>query len=153
MDILLAKRVGFLAALSPDDLGALLSCAERITFRKQQDILQQGQHCATLFIVQEGLLHVRRQAKQHEVLLGRLEPGSVFGEVSLFDPGPTSASVRAISDGVLIGLRRPHLDTFAANRPAAAVQVFTGILTEVAKRLRQVDEQLIDSILWGGLLR
>lgn len=153
MDSTVAKRVGFLAALSDDDLRAFVSHAEPLSFHKDQDVLLQGQHCASLFVVQQGLLHVRRLAKGHHVLLGRLEPGSVFGEVSLFDPGPTSASVRALSDGTLLAIRREHLDAFAATRPAAAVLIFNGILSEMAKRLRHADEQLIDSIVWGGLLK
>lgn len=116
-------------------------------------MLPQGHHSASLFIVQDGLLHVRRRSKGHDVLLGRLEPGSVFGEVSLFDPGPTTASVRALSDGVLLAITREHLEAFAATNPAAAILIFTGIIGEMARRLRRADEQLIDSIMWGGLLK
>lgn len=153
MDSILPKRVGILATLSDADRDAFVGRADRIVFHKDQEVLPQGHHSASLFIVQEGLLHVCRRSKGHDVLLGRLEPGSVFGEVSLFDPGPTTASVRALSDGVLLAIGRAHLDAFAAAHPAAAVTVFTGIISELARRLRRADEQLIDSIMWGGLLK
>jgi CRP/FNR family cyclic AMP-dependent transcriptional regulator len=153
MDTTRITPVGLLAALAPDELQAFLDCAERVPFRSGQTLLRQGDHNASLFVVQDGLLHVRRHAKEHEVLLGRLETGGVFGEVSLFDPGPTTASVLAVSDGTVIEIRREHLDRFLATHPAAAAKILIGILAEMAKRLRRVDERLVDSILWGGLLK
>jgi len=148
-----ARRSGLLATLSDDDVHVLVECADRVRFRKDEEVLRQGQRNASLFVVQEGMLHTHRHAKGHRVFLGRLEPGSVFGEISLFDPGATTATVSGVSDGVLIEIRRDHLERFAALRPAAAVQLLFGLLEQMAQRMRNTDERLIDSIVWGGLLK
>jgi len=147
------KRIGLLRELSDADLEVLAECSNRVRFTTDQEILGQGHHNASLFLVEDGLLHVRRAAKGHNVLLGRLEPGSFFGEITLFDPGPTTATVRAVSDGGLIELRRDQLDQFRGRCPAAGSQILVGILEQVAARLRRTDERLIDSIMWGGLLK
>jgi CRP-like cAMP-binding protein len=147
----IAQRIGFLAALPEEDAQALLASADRLTVSIDQEVLRQGQHNDSLYIVAEGLLHVRRQSQGHEVLLGRLEPGSVFGEVSLFDPGPTTATVRAVSEGVLLCIGRRHLEDFIRTHPAAAAQVLLAIVGEMARRVRRLDERLVDSIVWGLL--
>jgi CRP/FNR family transcriptional regulator, cyclic AMP receptor protein len=153
MDITPVPRIGLLSKLSDDDLRTLGECAQLVRFAAEQEILRQGQRNASLFVVQDGVLHVRRHAKGHDVLLGRLEPGSVFGEISLFDPGPTTAAVHAVSDGTLIEIRREHLDRFLARCPSGAALLLLGLLEAMASRLRRTDDRLIDSILWGGLLK
>lgn len=147
------KRVGFLSLLSDEDLSGLLACAQRIEFRKDQEILQQGQSNASLFVVHEGLLHARRRSRDRDVFLGRLEAGSFFGELSLFDPGPTTATVHAVADGTLLEISRSCLDDFLARHPAAGAQMLRGILKDVSHRLRRADERLADAVVWAGLLR
>ena len=147
------KRVGLLQGLSDDDLRTLAECAQRVTVKKDQEVLHQGQRNGSLFLVADGLLHVRVHSKGHDVLLGRLEPGSFFGEISLFDPGPTTASVHAVSDGHLIEVSRAALERFVARCPAAGAQVLARMLEGMATRLRRADERLIDTIMWGGLLK
>jgi CRP-like cAMP-binding protein len=153
MDATLLKRIGLLHELAEPDLRVLAECSDRVPFRTDQEILRQGQHNGSLFLVEDGLLHVLREATGHSILLGRLEPGSFFGEISLFDPGPTTATVRAVTDGELIELRRQHFDEFRSRCPLAGAQILLGILEQVAARLRRTDERLVDSILWGGLLK
>jgi CRP/FNR family cyclic AMP-dependent transcriptional regulator len=147
------KRIGLLRELSDADLHVLAGCSKRVPFRSDDEILQQGQHNASLFLVEEGLLHVQRQAKRHNVLLGRLEPGSFFGEISLFDPGPTTATVRALTDGELLELHRDHFEEFRRRCPSAGAVILLRILEQVASRLRRADERLADSVMWGGLLK
>ncbi len=147
------SRVGLLSSLSESDLQALLAGATQRQFRKDDNILVQGQNNASLFILVEGLLHVVRTAGGKQVFLGRLEPGAFFGELSLFDPGPTTAAVHAADDGVLIEISRACLDAFIAEHPAGGVGLLHRILHDVAHRLRAADERLTESVVWGGLLR
>jgi CRP-like cAMP-binding protein len=147
------KLLGPLARLSEDDIISLLECAQQRSFRPDEVILEQDQLNSSLFIVMKGLLHVRRYAKGRQVLLGRLGPGSFFGDMSIFDPGPTSAAVVATSDGSLIEIRSADLDRFKQVRPAAAAELLTGLLELMAQRLRRTDERLVEAIFWGGLLK
>ena len=142
-----------MSSLSESELQALLAGAKRLPFRKDENILIQAQSNASLFILVEGLLHVVRTAGGKQVFLGRLEPGTFFGELSLFDPGPTTAAVHAAEDGVLIEISRACLDTFIAQHPAAGIELLRGLLRDVAHRLRATDERLAESVVWGGLLR
>ena len=153
MDANQVKRLGLLQDFSDEDVAALLRCGAHRAFSKDEEVLQQGQRNASLFLVQDGLLHVRRRMKDREILLGRLEPGNFFGEITLFNPGPTTATVRGVSNGHLLILRRDQFDDFLALRPHAGLQMVSRILAEMANRLRQTDERLFDTLMWGGLVK
>jgi CRP-like cAMP-binding protein len=148
-----ASSVGLLSSLSESELRALLAGAKRLPFRKDENILRQGQSNASLFVLEEGLLHVVRTAGGKQVFLGRLEAGAFFGELSLFDPGPTTATVHAAEDGVLIEISRACLDNFVARHPTAGIELLRRILHDIAHRLRAADERITEAVVWGGLLR
>lgn len=144
---------GPLARLAPNEVETLLACGARRQFRVDQTVLEQGRVNASLFIVTRGVLHVRRVAERKQVLLGRLEAGSFFGEVSLFDPGATTASVVGASTGEVVELHRSHIEAFGAANPAALARFLTGVLEEMSRRLRRTDDRLGEAIFWGGVLR
>jgi CRP-like cAMP-binding protein len=147
------KLIGPLARLSEEDVGVLLECAAPRPFRIDEVILEQGQMNSSLYVVLDGLLHVRRYAKGRQVLLGRLGPGSFFGDISIFDPGPTSAAVVGVDNGRLIEITGDQLQRFTDMRPAGAAALLSGLLELIAKRVRRNEDRLIDAIFWGGLLR
>jgi CRP-like cAMP-binding protein len=153
VDVQSLKRAGLLADLTDDELRIFASCARLVPFKKDDEVLHQGQRNASLFIVEAGLLHVRARSKGHDVLLGRMEPGSFFGEISLLDPGPTTAAVCAVTDGQLLEVGRAALDQFITRCPQAGARLLLHILEGMASRLRHTDEHLVDAIMWGGLLK
>lgn len=146
-------RVGPLAQLSEEEARVLTDCSRPRAFKVDETVLEQGQLNGSLFVVLTGLLHVRRRAEGRSVLLGRLEPGAFFGDISIFDPGPTTADVIGVGPGTLIEITSEHLDQFMAVQPGAAARLLRALLEEMAHRLRRTDERLVEAIFWGGLLR
>lgn len=147
------RPAGLLARLSPSDHQSLIDCGERVTYRVEQEIVSQGGTNGSIYFVLDGLLHVRRKVGKRELLLGRLEPGGFFGEVTLFDPGPATASVRAVSDVILLRLEREQLERFISAAPVGGAALLLGLMEEMATRLRRADNRLSDAIVWGGLLK
>lgn len=146
--------VGPLSQLKPADREALLASGRRRVFRVDEVVLGQGSRNASLFVITQGVLHVRRRsAEGRRVLLGRLQPGSCFGEISVFDPGPTTADVVAVTAGELVEIRREQLDAFARSHPEALVQLLAGLIETMAQRMRHTDDRLVEAIFWSGLLR
>ena len=142
-----------LSRLEPAEVDSLLSAGTRRSFRVDEVVLQQGVTDPTLYIVTQGVLHVRRQAEGRQVLLGRIEAGGFFGEISLFDPVPTTASVVAATNGEVVQLSRTQLQDFAEQSPGIVVNVLVGLLEGMSQRLRRTDERLVEAIFWGGLKR
>jgi CRP-like cAMP-binding protein len=146
-------KIGFLAGLSTEDQKGLFAHASLRRFSRGEVVLAQGAQNDRLFLVEEGTLHVRKTAKERPVILGRLEPGAFFGEMSLFDPAPTSAEVTGATAGVLLEIGREDLDRYLDQRPEAARHLLSGLLALLARRLRDADDKIADAVRWGGLAR
>ena len=77
-----------------------------------------------------------------ENLLSVLGPGEMFGELSLFDPGPRTATASAVSDTVLLELSHPELIMWFERYPGVAKH----LLEALARRLRRTNETLSDLV-------
>ncbi len=91
-----------LPACERAELGLLLS---RRHVAAQQTVVWVGEAGDDFYIVQRGQVSVSCPDETgKEVLLGTLGPGHFFGEISLLDGGPRTATVRAIADADLFVL-------------------------------------------------
>jgi CRP/FNR family cyclic AMP-dependent transcriptional regulator len=106
-------------------------------------VFQEGEQGAEVFLVLTGKVKILRTAADgRENLLAVLGPGEVFGELSLFDPGPRTATARALEAGELASLAHDQLQTWLAERPDAA-----GVLLRVlARRLRRTNDAMTDLV-------
>ncbi len=71
-----------------------------------------------------------------------LGPGEMFGELSLFDPGPRLTSATAVAESELISLGNQDLTAFLDEHPEVAMQMLAGL----ASRLRRTNEGLSDLV-------
>ncbi|NHC44384.1 Crp/Fnr family transcriptional regulator [Motilibacter sp. K478] len=103
----------------------------------------EGDEGSTLFVVTEGKIKLGRTAADgRENLLGVLGPGEMFGELSVFDPGPRTATATAVTETTLIGLGHEDLDKWIRGRPEVAYTM----LQSLARRLRRTNEFLADLV-------
>ena len=112
------------------------SFAER-SFSEGEAIVTEGEPSASLFLVTGGELMVYLSAAEDEVELTRLGPGQVFGEVSLLDPGPASASVKGTAAGTLLGIDNARLLELHESRPKEIAPIMRHLATHLAKSLRR----------------
>ena len=69
-------------------------------------------------------------------------PGQMFGELSLFDPGPRSATVTAVTDATFLSLSHEDLLRWLDGRPVVA----RGLLAQLAGRLRKANDVVADLV-------
>jgi len=82
-------------------------------------IIQEGAAGLGLFVVLAGEVEVtKRQGDGQEVTLARLRAGEVFGEMSLINNQPTSASVRAARRSTILFLARDYFQRLVEALPA-----------------------------------
>ena len=84
----------------------------------------------------------RTSSDGRENLLAILGPGQMFGELSLFDPGPRSATVTAVTDTTFASLSHEDLLRWLDGRPAVA----RGLLAQLAGRLRKANDVVADLV-------
>ncbi|MBK6872932.1 MAG: Crp/Fnr family transcriptional regulator [Kineosporiaceae bacterium] len=96
-----------------------------------------------LYIIVDGKIKLGRASGDgRENLLAILGPGEMFGELSLFDPGPRNATATAVADTSLLGVGSDDLATWLNGRPDVARQ----LLRSLARRLRRTNEALADLV-------
>lgn len=147
----LLQRVPFLAALAPSDLETLARGVIRRRFPKGDIIFQKEDPGQSVFIIERGAIRIYVPSPQGtDLTLAVLGPGDFFGDLSLLDGRPRSASASAISETRALMLERADFIALLRSRPDAAMAV----LAVVAGRLRGTDEMASDlaSLDAGGRL-
>jgi len=93
----------------------------------------------SLYVVRRGGAEVFvKDDTGTRIVLETVGPGEVFGELSLLDGGPRTASVVVTADMEALRLDRAGLDLFLQRRPGAALDM----LTAMGRRLRVTAEKL-----------
>jgi CRP/FNR family transcriptional regulator, cyclic AMP receptor protein len=94
-------------------------------------IVRQGDLGRECFVIRDGKAKVAIRGKRSAVL----GPGSFFGEMSLLDQGPRSATVTAETDMRLLVLGSREFSSLVEEVPTVAVRVMRGL----AERLREAE--------------
>jgi len=142
VDEVLAKA-GLLQGVTPEDATALAAQFEYLQVPRGSVIFHEGEQGDSLYIVLAGKIKLgRRTADGRESLVAIMGPSDEFGELSLFDPGPRTATAVAVTDARLARMSKQALRTWIANRPQIAEQ----LLRVLARRLRRTNNMLADLI-------
>jgi CRP-like cAMP-binding protein len=142
MDEVLA-RSGIFQGVDADAAESLAKEMEITEVRKGEVVFSEGEPGDSLYIVLSGKLKVGRRAQDgRQNLIAVMGPSDMVGELSLFDPGPRTATATAVLDTRLARLRKQALRPWLTNRPEIAEQ----LLRVLARRLRRTNDALADLI-------
>jgi CRP/FNR family transcriptional regulator len=136
-------RLPLFAALDDEAADALAAAMTSRTVDRGHVVFREGDTGDRLFVVIDGKVKISRAAADgRENLLAVLGPGEMFGELSLFDPGPRTATATTITDSRLASLDHDDLRPLLLDRPGVAVH----LLQALAKRLRRTNEAMADLV-------
>jgi CRP-like cAMP-binding protein len=138
-------RSGVLGRMAPEMVTALAGYASEIPVQPGQVVIRQGQEQFDLFFVVQGQMEVLAEVNNKEVLLAKIDPGECFGEISIFQPGLASATVRAAGAVLLWKMDGDNLQAFLESYPRDASVLLLSICEVLAQRLRH-SVQLIKQI-------
>lgn len=137
------RRAPLFAALDDDAAGELLETMESVHLGRGEQLFAEGEPGDRVYVVRTGKIKlVRSWPDGRENLLAVLGPGEMFGELSLFDPGPRTSSARAVSEAELIALGHDDMLRWLARRP----EVARHLLQALAQRLRRTNVTLADLV-------
>ncbi|MEP7289166.1 MAG: DUF1003 domain-containing protein [Chloroflexota bacterium] len=108
-----------------------------------QLIISAGEPGDTMFIVQSGKVELFLQDSIDEhVTLGILDEGELFGELSLLDKAPRSASAIAVENTILLVVDSNDLIALVATHPHAALDM----MSMLGKRVRDANLLVHDRV-------
>ena len=143
--IAMLARIPLLADLASEQLQDLGSRARRRTFQTDEAICHRGDPGDTFYAIASGIVRIVLSAVSgwgQETVLVMLGPGEFFGELSLFDGQPRSATAIAMGPTETVVLERSDFLAFLQEQPQASLAV----LAVLSRRLRRTDELIGDTI-------
>jgi uncharacterized membrane protein len=118
------SHIPLFAGLAPGAQHALLARMTRRSVANNEIIFWMGDAGTALFVVDAGRVAITVPDERGDhITLQTLGPGGVFGEISLLDGGPRTASARAASDGSLLMLPQDAFRAFLREHPDAAIDL------------------------------
>ncbi len=139
----MVRRAPLFAGVDDESAETLMSSMTRTHMERGDVLFHEGDRGDRLYVIAEGKIKLGRTSPDgRENLLAILGPGEMFGELSLFDPGPRTATATAIAETQLLGLGHEQLQEFLTSRPRVALT----LLAALARRLRRTNESLADLV-------
>ncbi len=137
------RKAPLFSALDEEAATALIASMSTQKLRRGEVLFREGDSGDKLYLVTEGKVKLGRTSSDgRENLLAVLGPGQMFGELTLFDPGPRSATVTAVTDCEFLSLSHDDLQQWLEGRPAVA----RGLLAQLASRLRRANDVVADLV-------
>jgi uncharacterized membrane protein len=135
----LLAEVPFLQFLDDKDRAALAADLDVVRFPAGRVLFNYGDPGDSLYVIRSGEVEVFfKDDTGSRIVLDTAKAGDVFGELSLLDGGPRTASVVATQDLEALRVDRANLDHFLKGHPAATLD----LLTAMGRRLRATSEKL-----------
>jgi CRP-like cAMP-binding protein len=131
----LLQKVSMFSALNKKELTRLASVAEERRVPSGTVLTKEGESGDEFYVVAEGMAEASIGGRK----VGSIPAGSFFGEMSLLDRGPRTATVTAELPTRLVVITAKDFDRVIEDVPAISLKIMRGL----ASRIRQADED------WG----
>lgn len=133
------RNIPIFSSLSEKHLEELSEIMLEKTYRKNQVIFDQGDPGNSLIIIKSGLVKISLvDSNNHEFIIKTFSVNDFFGEMSLLDCGPRSATATAVEDCLALIIFRDNFIGLIQKTPSVAL----GMLTELSNRLRTTTENI-----------
>lgn len=131
--------------LTPDELEEIVKISKLLRVKKGVTVVEEGDEGAAMYILVEGKVQVLKRLPGGEnTSLAEVAAPSVFGEMSLIDQCPRSASVMTQSDTVLFQINLQSFNKLRSALHPAAFKVLREIAPTLCARVRQINNRIGD---------
>jgi CRP-like cAMP-binding protein len=141
------RNIGLFGALSDDVLEYLSTLLTVETPPAGATLFREGEDANAMFVVISGEVEVLKKSKRAmEARVAVLGPGDWFGEMSIVDIQPRSATVRALAPSRLLRVSSADLDALYRHDLRSYAIIILNLARELSRRLRVADGILADLI-------
>jgi CRP-like cAMP-binding protein len=124
--------------LSPAALERVLASSQTVSYAAGEAIVQEGAEGEALYQLLRGRVTVLKQVQPGQTVpVAELGPGEVFGEMTLFQGAPRSATVRALEECHLLRVGRAGFRDLMERDPAL-IERFAVLMSERRAKLESL---------------
>ena len=146
----LLAKVGVFSLLSPTEIDQVAEHLATVNLTAGQTLFHEGDQGNDLYIIADGAAAVSIKLPDGgDKEIARFAPGDFFGEMSIFDNAPRSASCRALKKSVLYSLSKDAFSDIITVHPELALKLMYRMLKVTTQRLRGTSEFVSEMVLWG----
>lgn len=132
------------SSLAPTEIERVRQTVREITFTRGKEIFKEGEPGDGLYIVKSGMVQISAVLNQGErVVLARLGPGEIFGEMAVLDQNPRSATALAEETTNVYFISRDELLCLLESIP----RLSAFFVREISQRLRDFNAQYLREVL------
>ncbi len=137
-------QLPLLSGLDADEFLAVASRFTREEFSPGTRILEEGFLGLKVYVLVEGRVRIYRRMGGGQLLINTLGPPETFGEISVIDGGPASASVEAETEVVALSLQRDDFHALMDGSLALRAKICKNLLDTMCQRIRSTTNQVQD---------
>jgi hypothetical protein len=112
--------------------------ADTTNFKKGATIIHEGTTGSHAYLILSGSVEVSKKVGEEKLVLSRLVKGSIFGEMSLVDDKPRSATIVALEDTEVRVITRDRFESMLEQNPGAVIP----LLKQVFQRVRYLNQMV-----------
>lgn len=148
------ERVGVFSLLSHDDVERVTAHLALRELAEGQTLFREGEAGNELYILAEGKIAITISLPDGaEQQIAQFSPGDFFGEMSIFDNAPRSATCQALTRSVVFSLSKDAFSDIIAQHPRIALKLMYRMLNVTTQRLRDTSQFVSEMVLWGESAR
>jgi CRP/FNR family transcriptional regulator, cyclic AMP receptor protein len=141
------RDIGIFGGLGDDVLRSFVGALEVSELGAGSVVFREGESGRELFVILDGEVEVLRHSKRgHETRVAILGPGDWFGEMSILDVLPRSATTRVLAPTHLLRLTAHELDTLYRKDLRSYSLLVLNVAREISRRLRVADALLAEMV-------
>ena len=141
----LLDRTRWLNELSWPEVQAFAKYVSAYQAGQGKVIFGEGSREAFLCVLAQGKVNIiKASAREEKKLLSVITPGRAFGEMSVIDGQPRSASAVAAETSLLLVLAKKDFSALMEKEPHLAVKFILKLANALSQRLRQTSGALVD---------
>jgi CRP-like cAMP-binding protein len=119
---------------------------ERKTFKPGEIIIQEGEMDRDLYVLNDGVVEISTREEDGAVVLNKIEPPQIIGELSFLTGLPRTATARAKTDTEVYIFKYENLENQIAEMPKSIRPIMNTLISRVRaqdKRIVQLEEEIL----------
>lgn len=145
-EVMVLRQVPVFEDFEPKELSVIEKLVHHRTYKPNEYIFRRNAPGEGLYIILQGNVDIMTESETGEMnLVASFREGDFFGDLSLLDREPRSASAISKDHSELLGFFRPDLSGILKRKPDLGVKILFNVAKVIGERLRKTNELLIEA--------
>jgi len=147
------KSVSIFKDLTDGELQRIADLCSEKSFEADEIIFVEHTEGDEMYLILEGDVSIQLEIVNEEDVMPLITfgPGDVFGELSVVDEAPRSATARTLTGAHVLVLKKSDFDNLVESDHDLGFKVMRNVAKLVSRRVRLANQRILDNVSWGML--